>query len=536
MLGGALMILILYIMWIALDLGRVFLRRTKKYGLSYVPLQPLSAAVDWQLFGLNPSGFYWHHLLSVSAVILLAYAVLSLFFAPLLASMIVSLFVVCVPTAQVVHYLMVRHYIEGLALALIAVWFYIKAVKQEQWTWAILGSVFYLLSTLAKELYIPLVMVLAFLPVSTVKRRIRFLLAYVFAAIIYTLLRLKMQGEYVLSSYEQTTTWQDILSFPTTFFNIMGFHAVWQWLPVVGIGIILGIALLKKPLSLGLSSFMWFSMVFAPLIPILWRIPHLYYYLFVFALLFFIGCGIALNELGKMLALSVWRTFIITSLFLCLLLANFLPGQQEQLRLQKHNQLEKIQGEFLMLSHSPSTVLIYDYHVAGSLIYLRDKVLGHTEGVKWCPRTECFCAIRYPNFMAKQYLNGQWQTHQLSTADCDDKKNQQNLSVKLTLKSPSMITWELGPYSQEQGDYEVSISLDEYGQLLSSPMIFKVPPQGRYNFLGQSLQDPLTVRIKYRSAQGWEIFSPPLILEAKPLNDKGRVEIVWQRFEKRKMD
>lgn len=72
-----------------------FFDPSQKFNTSfYAPLQNFSLGIDYLFFGLNPSGFYWHHLLSFSLTLLLIYAVLSFFFAPLLASMIVSLFVV----------------------------------------------------------------------------------------------------------------------------------------------------------------------------------------------------------------------------------------------------------------------------------------------------------------------------------------------------------------------------------------------------------------------------------------------------------
>ncbi len=504
----------------------------QKFNHFYTPLQHLSLGIDYEFFGLTPAGFYWHHLLSLSAVILLAYAVLSLFFAPLLASMIVSLFIVSVPTAQVTHYLMVRHYVEGLALSLIAVWVYVQAVKQERWTWAVLGSLFYLLATLAKELYVPLVIALAWLPIGIVKTRIRLLIPYIVVAILYTLLRFYMLGEHVFSSYIQTTTWQNILNFPATFLNIMGWDALWQWLPLLGLVIIFGIALWRKSLFLGLSSLVWISMAFIPLIPIIWKIATFYYYLFVFGLLFFVGYGIAFNHLGELLAHSVWRNLIIMGWFLILLLANLLPVQTEQLRMQTLMQARKIQGEFLMYSNSSSTVLIYDYDFAPNLIYLRDKVLAQTNGVNWCLKDDCLCAIHYPGYTAKQYVNGQWQTKRLSNQGACEKIRE--LSVVLTLTPPNQVTWHLGPYSYNQGQYYVSTSLDAYGQSSSRPTFYRIMPQGTHTFFGRPLLKPLTLIVKYESSEGWQTYSPRLVLDPKPVNEQGLVKVVWQRGERLK--
>ncbi len=82
------------------------------------PWVTLSLGIDWHLFGLEPSGFYWHHLLSFSIVLLIAYFVLNLFFSPLVCSLTLGFLVASVPSANLVQFLMVRHYLEGLGLSL----------------------------------------------------------------------------------------------------------------------------------------------------------------------------------------------------------------------------------------------------------------------------------------------------------------------------------------------------------------------------------------------------------------------------------
>jgi hypothetical protein len=380
---------------------------------------------------------------------------------------------------------------------------------------------------MAKELYVPLVVVLAWLPIGTLKIRIRLLIPYIIVAILYTILRFYMLGDNVLSGYsEQTTTWRDILQFPVTFLNVMGWHALWQWLPVLGLIIAFGIAVWRKPFTVGLPSLVWFGMAFIPLIPIMWRMSFLSYYSFVIGLLFCLGCGIAFNYIGGLLNHSPWRNVIITVWFLALLLANLLPVQTEQLRLHNVMQAGKTQGEFLLYSHSPSTVLIYDYHVANSFIYLREKVLGRTEGVYWCPIDDCLCAIQYPGFTAKQYdvNEQQWRTKTLSPAECGNA--QEYLSITVRLTPPNKVTWHFGPYSRNQGKYYVSILLPPDAEALNNnPIFYQLPPQGTHTFQ-QPLLNPLKVVVKYESSAGWTTYSPLLVLDPKQVNDQGFVELV----------
>ena len=113
-----------------------------------MPWLTLSLGIDWYLFGLEPKGFYVHHLISFSIVLLIAYIFLRLFFSALVCSIVLSIFVLSVPSANIAQFLMVRHYLEGLGLSLLAILCYLKA--SEKFMWALLGSMFYLLATTAK--------------------------------------------------------------------------------------------------------------------------------------------------------------------------------------------------------------------------------------------------------------------------------------------------------------------------------------------------------------------------------------------------
>jgi len=494
-----------------------FFDPSKKYNF-YAPLQNFSWWIDYQLFGFNPKGFYWHHLLSISAIVILAYMVLNTFFSPLISMMIVSLFIVLVPTAQVTHYLMVRHYVEGLIFALLATWIYIHAVKQDKWLLSILGSCVYFLAALGKELYVPLSIALLLLPIGTFKTRIRLLIPYIIFTAVYTVIRIYMLGQHTFSAYPQdSTTWHDIIYFPIDLIQIMGWEQVWQWLPILGIVMVLGILIVHKPISFGVYTLGWLLCILLPLVPIFWRISMVYYYLFVVGLFVAIGVGIALHHLTDWLDHFAWHKALINSLFLTLLLASLLPAQVEQLHLKTIMQTNKIQGEALLYEQSPSTVLIYDYHVASSLIYLREQVLKQPNGIAWCPKEDCTCMNQYFGYTAKKYVNGKWQTNLLlNNCDNDDK----NLSVVINLVSHQTLQWQFGPYPQEQGQYFVYF-FKQYENSSHWYLDFTSPitPKGTFTQPIESIK----FIIKYTDSKGWETHSP--LFELSPSKNN----IAWQR-------
>lgn len=501
----------------------------KTRSLFYAPLQPLSLGLDYYFFGLQPGGFYWHHLLSFSLVLLLAYGVLKHFFPPLLASMMISLFIVSLPIAHAAHYLMLRHYIEGLGFALLATWFYLRAVNFSQnsrSSWAFIGSIWYLGACLAKEIYVPLPIILLTLPISVFQQRLRQLLPFLITVVVYTGLRLYSVGwEDLFSSYsERSTHWQDLLNLPAMVLEHIGWQHSWQWLPWGAVMVILLGLVWQKPYSLGVPMVVWLIAVVGPLWPVLWRLIYVRYYLFMVVFLICLACGLVWSHLNSRCTSSPGRSLLINLWFFALLLINLLPTQVDQYWLHLDKQARQVQGEFLLYNHSPQTVLLDDHYSAPNLLNVRKKVLGQFSGPKLCPVADCYCTWLYPGYTAWHYFNGQWQTQLLSPEQCGKMVA---LSLRVTLSSSSQVHWQLGPYTKSQGQYYVWVANHEADFNLQVPPP-PIPPQGTYTFTPK-LVAPLKVLIKYQSSEGWVTYSPPLVIDPKQVNVQGVVEVNWQR-------
>ncbi|MEM7348895.1 MAG: hypothetical protein AAF485_32095 [Chloroflexota bacterium] len=107
---------------------------------SFTPLFFLSFGLNLTWFELNPSYYYWHHLISYSLSLGLVYLVLARFLSPIVSVFAVSVFVASVTSAEAVNHLMERHYIEGLGLAAAALFCYIQAIRRNNLVWACVGS------------------------------------------------------------------------------------------------------------------------------------------------------------------------------------------------------------------------------------------------------------------------------------------------------------------------------------------------------------------------------------------------------------
>ncbi len=161
----------------------------------FLPLQLLSYSSDLTLFGLEPSGFYGHQLLSFVLAACAVYATLRVWLPPFSAWAAGGLIVLGIPFSSLVIELPCRHYIEGLIWAALAVLFFVKALRRNaDPLWATLSALFYFLSILEKEIYVPLPVLLAVLPESTWRVRLRGLRPHVLALSLSAAWRWAMLG------------------------------------------------------------------------------------------------------------------------------------------------------------------------------------------------------------------------------------------------------------------------------------------------------------------------------------------------------
>lgn len=158
------------------------------------PWLTLSFKLDHRLAGAVPGFFYAHQLVACAAVAVAAYALARTCSPPWIAFLGVVLFLSGASTASVVELLMTRHYLEGLLFALLALLAFLRALERQQWRWACAGAVAYALAATAKEVYVPLVLVLLAVPQGRVKDRLRMAWPFLTVALLYVPWRGYMLG------------------------------------------------------------------------------------------------------------------------------------------------------------------------------------------------------------------------------------------------------------------------------------------------------------------------------------------------------
>lgn len=232
------------------------------------PWVTLSFKLDLALGGLRPVVFYLHQLVSAALVALAAYALGRQALPPAWALALVLLGLAGAPTDAVTELLMTRHYIEGLLFALLSLLAVVRARRTARRgarvAWACAGAALYALACTAKEVYVPLVLVVACLPASRHGRqpdvklpRWPLLLPYLVVALAYVAWRRVMLGDAVggyggaqplLSVGSALAMVQAVARFPADLFGPAGWLVLLLALPAAVL------ALRGRPAVLGFAA------------------------------------------------------------------------------------------------------------------------------------------------------------------------------------------------------------------------------------------------------------------------------------------
>jgi hypothetical protein len=171
-------------------------------GSNVTPWNPLIYAVNLTLFGLRPQYFYGHQLLSLWMVALALYWLGRKHMNDFWAIAGALLFLSGVSTSHIAQELMTGHYLDGLLFAVLCIGCYTPTnVPDRRW----LSVVFYTLAVTCKEVYVPLPLLLLFLPdpTHTVQLRVRRISLHLLVTCLYLGWRHTVLGSFV-GGYQST--------------------------------------------------------------------------------------------------------------------------------------------------------------------------------------------------------------------------------------------------------------------------------------------------------------------------------------------
>jgi hypothetical protein len=167
---------------------------------SYANVTPYNALfyeINLAIFGMKPSWHYAHQIVILALIAFSTYRLLRLWQGPLTSSLAAVLFLGGLPTMQVAQQLMTGHYATGLLFTVLSLHSFYWGVSNKQILFVWIGAALYLLATTCKEVYVPLLLILPFIPVGNLRDRLRASLPYLGVAVLYSAWRYIVLGQFI---------------------------------------------------------------------------------------------------------------------------------------------------------------------------------------------------------------------------------------------------------------------------------------------------------------------------------------------------
>lgn len=461
------------------------------------PWLTASFDLDYWLFGLNPGGFYAHQLLSLLVATLLVFEASRLWTSKLASSVGALLFALSSTALLVANQLMTRHYIEGLAFALISLVLFVRGQRSSRRGLVLLGAVGYFFACASKELFVPLIGLLLFLPEGDFRQRAKALIPYFAVAAFYIPWRIYMLGVAV-GGYGAEINLEKILAFPVKALS-------YTYGPGAGFLLVTAVLLFGFFAAMRRSPIFAFSLlacVMVPLLPVTYLITdrvtdiNTPRYLVVVVAVTAFAAAFLVDRIGRTRPGAVIATVVGISLvaFTALARTQAAPAVLAQAQIQEVNGL-----------------FYWDYPKE-AVFWVDLKGFHHyIAGLRWLKKDERIRVVTDEIELADM----DWRTTSIWSYDnacaCvknmkDDIKSRMDdwrsrlrkapLDVNIRLTDDGVITWRLGPYTD--GRY-FGINSQVFGTL----------PLDNDGASRTALRKfPLVVR--YNSEEGWITYSDPL--------------------------
>ena len=468
-------------------------------------------------------------------MVLMLYGTLRLWFHRSVCFLAALLFAACPPFAAMCGQLMTRHYVEGLFFFLLGIFFFVRGIRDEKPARLLISSFCYLLAMLCKEIFVPLGLVVLFLPDETTPKRRRAFFAWAATLLVYLVWRHFMMSRFA-GAYGLELSARDVLLLVPRLVAVLGGDStIWVWVAVVSVTgcLLVFLALNRRGV---LFSTVTAALLVGPLIPVSPMMSYRHAYVLSLGLVLFHVA--AWNRLLTSMPGRAVR--FLTAGWVVAILAAFLfvsSVQQNEARQAMVRQREE--GSFILDEGSSTDVLVHpmDYSLYfQGLSWLRREVrgLGESPSISLDGRLLCFHTLlegsssppynRFWSYDQKQNTLVS-RTPDVFCADTDLRRIRKDAPLTLRLVFDNgYATWRTGPY--RRGRY--AFLFGRYGERLHS-----VPRKGglpvNLPALAGSLRETpgtgLPLRLRYEAPGGWVTYSQLLTLEFS----ENRGELRWQR-------
>jgi len=484
------------------------------------PWVTLSLKLDLALFGLRPLGFYVHQLLSLLATVLLGLALLQRFTGLHWAALAVAMFLLGAPAGAVVDTLTTRHYLEGLLTALLALEAFLRsgeaATARARWAWQVLALLAYAVACTAKEIYVPLPLLLLVWPaLGSWRTRLQRVAPFLLILGLYALWRRYMLGGFSGGYADPSSLLggQLLLAYAAA----LGRFPAYLWGAAWLLPLVLLLVCALRHWRAGPWLLVLGALVLGPLLPLVsfpgLTGPDRYLFLPWFVLCALLAVGVPRLLPNPLVGRAPWLAPSVTLLALA---SVALPAwQQEMAQRRMRNQVAlelELQGRYLWQAgtadiYRPTETLARTYWYAFELCAIRARERDP------CPRALLQgMDEQVPNPSVVHLVDGRMQPLDPTVlAHWLQADREGALSAEFELL-PGLARWHFGP--SEQGRYFlVSPQLGRYQ--LPRTGTFKVAQTAlSFHLLHEDEQGRLTASPLLRVAQGqplrWARSSPIL--------------------------
>lgn len=466
------------------------------------PFISLSFSLDCSLFGQDPKIFYLRHLATLWLSALATVLLLRRWSALEWACLGGLFYLLGSPLAVISGQLMCRHYLEGLIFSSLAVVFYLKCLRGGAYRWALLSGLGYFAAISCKEVYVPLPVVLFFLPEGSFPRRIRAGIPIFLTGLLYIPWRHFMLGSYLggMGLEVSAGKW---LALPFDF---------WRYLfgplqiPALSLALIFFALISWKNWRMGLFLLVCMAVLLGPLAPISSFIVDtdryflpLWWFLSLITLL-----------MARFLAAVTPRSYIAAAVILAVLSGGALwKNSQTRERWEPIHREFDVQGRFLWDEGSEkdavilSPLLSRNYWYVVGLDWLKKRRLPEKEIAKiWIDERE------YEEVLPNGGRIWEYRPEMGKMKQIQDqvpvRLRQWNSKVAdrpLTMdfrydREEGVVAWQFGPY--ENGRYLI---------ITDTGGLWELPLRGK---LRSAVRTDFHITLRYDSPEGWITYSEKL--------------------------
>lgn len=471
------------------------------------PLFFLSVDVDRRLFGLDPYSFYLHELLSVSLCTAAIYGTLRIWLRRLWAAVGAWVFLVGPVTSSLALLIFHRHYVEVIILGSLAIMAWVGALRstgRRVWTLALLSAMFYFAASMAKEIAVPLVVLLPLLPEPDKDRqRLRLIVPHAVMLAVYLVIRYEVLGT-LMGGYGFKV---DLGSLPALALALPGKVAA-EFIggrisaPAILFLITLAFGILALFFLRGLRAlFLTGAALLLALLPVLpvstqmeprYAVPAW----IVVALAFAVGCQ-ALEDKKRWAGAGLGLAACLSGLILNRQDWNVRFARAERMSIEDRFLFDMREGDVLRQPLLLTASL-------GELQWMKEKVFHRPHGGRWFQDDLYLCLHREPlgrvwgyDPAARRVVDITARIPALRDQFCSSIRWDASLRASFH-DSGGALYWDLGPY--REGKYSFLMG--------DGAAVFEMPRSATFQM--QERAPFLLLRVRYESPESWVTYSPEL--------------------------